>query len=503
MWQSETTSEKLDLNVATKMQLEELKGIGPKKAQIIIEERPFKSIDDLLRVRGIGEKTVENLKNTCFVNDSVFPTGLPEVVHNISLLDPFNGHECKTVSVLEYQNITLPNPGILMLHINAGHYRSSLKNLEKTLIRNANHLPDVICVSDTGNREVSELFLSKYEILKFPPCSNPLRGKGVAIFVKRSNFLLYKRERSDLNFDPTDCNNVWLELCFGNMYNFVVIVVGVIYRNPRHRNEDIGKFKSNLKSTITKIQNQTFYIFGDININLRKYDTRIAEYCKMLKELNCKLLITQPTRVTLDKDDNKFALLDHIYTNDANLHCITAGVVDTFEISDHYPIYCVIDFSNQTFQKKLIEADVKYYSTQQMQSRNPFLKSFGIPYNPCVEIDLRVYEYKGLETLNCFQYERLHRWSNSLISFKIPFGYINIEVFGVKILNQLVEIIFNNEKQSYLIPVYHPSHPYQPPFAASASLIQANTRGTVFGVDSEWVFVPTYCVFFCQLAICF
>ena len=270
MWQSETTSEKLDLNVATKMQLEKLIGIGPKKAQTITEERPFKSIDDLHCVRGIGKKTVVKLKKTCFVNGSVSPTGLPEVVRNISLLDQFNDHICKTVSLSEYQSITLPNPGLLMLHINEGHYRSSLKNMEN-LIENANYLPDVICVSDTGNREVSKQFLSKYDDFKFSDDSNPSRGKGVAIFVKRSNFELC--ERADLMFDPTDCNNVWLELCFKASHKDpVVIVVGVIYRNPRYRNEDIDKFKSNLKSTITKIQNENkiFYIFGDINIDLRK-----------------------------------------------------------------------------------------------------------------------------------------------------------------------------------------------------------------------------------------
>ena len=141
----------------------------------------------------------------------------------------------------------------------------------------------------------------------------------------------------------------------------------------------------------------------------------------MLKELNCKLLITQPTRVTLDEDDVKFALLDHIYTNDANLHSVTAGVVNTFEISDHYPIYCVIDFSNQPSQKKQIEADVKNCSKQLMQSRNQVLKSIGIPYNPCLEIDLRVYKYKGLETLNCFQYERLHRLGNFWTFSRMPF----------------------------------------------------------------------------------
>lgn len=55
----------IDINSATQAQLELLPRIGPALAQRIIEERtrngPFRSLRDLERVRGIGEKTVEAL----------------------------------------------------------------------------------------------------------------------------------------------------------------------------------------------------------------------------------------------------------------------------------------------------------------------------------------------------------------------------------------------------------------------------------------------------------
>ncbi len=55
----------IDINSATQAQLELLPRIGPALAQRIIEERtrngPFRSLSDLERVRGIGEKTVEAL----------------------------------------------------------------------------------------------------------------------------------------------------------------------------------------------------------------------------------------------------------------------------------------------------------------------------------------------------------------------------------------------------------------------------------------------------------
>lgn len=65
---SEQTSEKVNLNTADKTQLQTLSGIGEKKAEEIINYREengrFKTINDLTKVTGIGEKTVEKLKNS-------------------------------------------------------------------------------------------------------------------------------------------------------------------------------------------------------------------------------------------------------------------------------------------------------------------------------------------------------------------------------------------------------------------------------------------------------
>ncbi|SDQ48186.1 helix-hairpin-helix domain-containing protein [Virgibacillus salinus] len=58
---------KVRINYATKAEIEGLNGIGPSKAQAILQYREengfFKTIDDLLLVSGIGQKTLENLKD--------------------------------------------------------------------------------------------------------------------------------------------------------------------------------------------------------------------------------------------------------------------------------------------------------------------------------------------------------------------------------------------------------------------------------------------------------
>jgi len=56
----------IDLNTATPEQLQQLEGVGPIRAEAIVEYRrlhgPIERVDDLLDVVGIGEKTVESIR---------------------------------------------------------------------------------------------------------------------------------------------------------------------------------------------------------------------------------------------------------------------------------------------------------------------------------------------------------------------------------------------------------------------------------------------------------
>jgi hypothetical protein len=53
---------KIDINIALLKDLEKIIGIGPALGQRIINARPFSSINDLLKVKGIGEKTLLKIK---------------------------------------------------------------------------------------------------------------------------------------------------------------------------------------------------------------------------------------------------------------------------------------------------------------------------------------------------------------------------------------------------------------------------------------------------------
>lgn len=58
---------KLDLNAATSEELQQIKGIGEKLAGEIIKARPFKSVEELDDVKGIGPSLMKNARPYLFV----------------------------------------------------------------------------------------------------------------------------------------------------------------------------------------------------------------------------------------------------------------------------------------------------------------------------------------------------------------------------------------------------------------------------------------------------
>ncbi len=70
--QAGDTTVKIDINKATVQELSQLKGIGDKTAEKIIEYRTnvgkFTKIEDIMNVKGIGEKKFEAIKDQIYVD---------------------------------------------------------------------------------------------------------------------------------------------------------------------------------------------------------------------------------------------------------------------------------------------------------------------------------------------------------------------------------------------------------------------------------------------------
>ena len=77
-WASEVGGARINVNTASAAELAQLPGIGAAKAQAIVEFRskePFSKPDDLLKVKGIGDKLYESIKDQVTVGDAPSPKG--------------------------------------------------------------------------------------------------------------------------------------------------------------------------------------------------------------------------------------------------------------------------------------------------------------------------------------------------------------------------------------------------------------------------------------------
>jgi comEA protein len=68
------STEVVNLNSATAAQIASLPGIGPKTADLVVQYRtkngPFKKIEEIMNVRGIGEKSFLKIKDRLTVADT-------------------------------------------------------------------------------------------------------------------------------------------------------------------------------------------------------------------------------------------------------------------------------------------------------------------------------------------------------------------------------------------------------------------------------------------------
>ena len=71
----------VNLNSASKEELDAVKGISPAKAQAIVDYRtkngPFKSLDELKKVKGFGEKSVSKLSTELTVAETSLEPARP------------------------------------------------------------------------------------------------------------------------------------------------------------------------------------------------------------------------------------------------------------------------------------------------------------------------------------------------------------------------------------------------------------------------------------------
>ena len=102
----------------------------------------------------------------------------------------------------------------------------------------------------------------------------------------------------------------------------------------------------------------TRYIPGDMNINLLKHHThhQTGRYLNMPYSHDLLPVISQPTRIT----NHTATLIDHIYTNRVN--SLVSGIL-TIDISDHLPVFCMVDIKLKKQNHQMYFRDNRTFNT--------------------------------------------------------------------------------------------------------------------------------------------
>jgi competence ComEA-like helix-hairpin-helix protein len=99
----------IDINEASLSELEMFNGIGPVKAQAIIDTRPFNSVEDLIEVYGIGEATLNNIlgQGLACVGGEIIDAEVVEDIGEIEIKETSNGNVNSDEEDEEFEMITL------------------------------------------------------------------------------------------------------------------------------------------------------------------------------------------------------------------------------------------------------------------------------------------------------------------------------------------------------------------------------------------------------------
>lgn len=165
-------------------------------------------------------------------------------------------------------------------------------------------------------------------------------GGGIAVYVKSD---LAHEFCSSIN-DILDIEALWLKIIRPHAKP---VFLCTMYRPPSAKTDYFEKMLNTFESVMDV--NHELLIIGDLNFNYVLDETlssNPAHYIETL--LNCKQLITEPTRVT----KNTSTLIDHIYSTMPEYHSYS-GVIRC-AISDHYMVYTILK-SHIKREKKTIK----------------------------------------------------------------------------------------------------------------------------------------------------
>ena len=243
-----------------------------------------------------------------------------------------------SLSFQEFENKVLKNTqwkkGFSILHLNIRSINKNFENFKHFLIGLRIEF-DVICLTETWWEE--KHLVNKYQLQNYTVFhqirNNTLKktGGGVCIFVKKS---LTTKTCEGLNINNADCESMSIEIINKKSKN---IILTTVYRPP---NGNVKNFTKFLKSHYNKTKDKDFYLIGDLNINVFEYNKNknTTNFFNKIFQNGLIPLISKATRIT----SNTSTAIDNIITNTFLKHITQAGIIKT-DLTDHFPIFCIVD----------------------------------------------------------------------------------------------------------------------------------------------------------------
>ncbi len=223
--------------------------------------------------------------------------------------------------------------------------------------------PDVICLQETWKIVDSAYFsLPNYSPLCLKSRKNR-QGGGVGLYFK--NGLQYKILDGKSIFMESVIETIVAEVILPSSKK---IVVASIYRpatpHPTLSQKDqYDQFLELFTNLICDLQNayNDIYIFGDVNIDVLKYESipAVQDYVDLLFSLGFLQIITKPTRCA----NSAATLIDHAILSPKSSNYESAII--TSKISDHFPIIYFCDSVKLKKEQKMVT--FRDFSARNMQ----------------------------------------------------------------------------------------------------------------------------------------
>jgi hypothetical protein len=258
-------------------------------------------------------------------------------MHNVSHLFPFIDRNYVAMNFTDFTNKTIINQNNFnFLLWNARSLNNLISfNKFKCLIRNAIGKLKIIALTETWFQNDDNKPMSVFNIPNFKretASRTNSRGGGVALFIQKDiNYSSISKSSDD--FDK-------IQIKF--MLNDQELKVVLYYRPPQHSN--LIRFMNDIEMEMSLSTHGRTIIMGDINLDIRKHSTAIAQYVNLIEINDFQFANIIPTRPATN------SLLDHVLVRNAG-NFETMSTIGC-HLSDHSILFASIKSETNTNEQQ-------------------------------------------------------------------------------------------------------------------------------------------------------